>query len=100
MARRGEALRGHILDTAKLAFLETGFERTAMDTIAARAETSKRSLCAHFPTKDTLFLAVVERIRNLFDERMGTPADYASEPSSRARAAARRPRPRRRTRTP
>lgn len=81
MARRGEALREHILDTAKLAFLDSGFERTSMDAIAARAETSKRSLYAHFPTKDALFLAVVERIRALFAERMGTPADYAGEPA-------------------
>ncbi|WP_318307297.1 TetR/AcrR family transcriptional regulator [Amycolatopsis solani] len=80
MARRGEALREHILDTAKLAFLETGFERTSMDAIAARAETSKRSLYAHFPTKDTLFLAVVDRVRDLFGARMGTPADYAEQP--------------------
>jgi AcrR family transcriptional regulator len=81
MTRRGEALREHILDTAKLAFLEAGFERTSMDAIAARAETSKRSLYAYFPTKDTLFLAVVERVRALFGERMRTPADYSEEPS-------------------
>ncbi|MEU7784849.1 helix-turn-helix domain-containing protein [Amycolatopsis sp. NPDC049159] len=37
MARRGAALREHILDTAKAAFLEDGFERTSMDAIAARA---------------------------------------------------------------
>lgn len=84
MARRGQALREHILDTAKLAFLEAGFERTSMDAIAARAETSKRSLYAHFPTKDALFLAVVERIRVLFGERMGAPADYSEQPSEAA----------------
>ena len=81
MARRGQALREHILDTAKLAFLEGGFERTSMDAIAARAETSKRSLYAHFPTKDALFLAVVERVRDLFGERMRTPVAYSEEPS-------------------
>jgi TetR/AcrR family transcriptional regulator of autoinduction and epiphytic fitness len=81
MARRGEALREYILDTAKLAFLEDGFERTSMDTIAARAETSKRSLYAHFPTKDALFLAVVERIRALFGERMRMPAEYSDQPA-------------------
>ncbi|NBH05994.1 TetR/AcrR family transcriptional regulator [Amycolatopsis sp. SID8362] len=81
MARRGEALREHILDTAKLAFLETGFERTSMDAIAARAETSKRSLYAHFPTKDALFHAVVDRVRTLFADRIGTPADYAEQPA-------------------
>ena len=80
MTRRGEALRDHILDTAKLAFLEAGFERASMDAIAARAETSKRSLYAHFPTKDALFLAVVERIRVLFGERMRTPAEYSERP--------------------
>ncbi|GAB3566192.1 TetR/AcrR family transcriptional regulator [Amycolatopsis endophytica] len=80
MARRGEALREHILDTAKLAFLEDGFERTSMDALAARAETSKRSLYAHFPTKDALFLAVVERIRVLFGARMGAPAEYSAHP--------------------
>lgn len=81
MARRGQALREHILDTAKLAFLESGFERTSMDAIALRAETSKRSLYAHFPTKDALFLAVVERVRDLFGERMRQPADYSEQPS-------------------
>ncbi|NUP49796.1 MAG: TetR/AcrR family transcriptional regulator [Catenulispora sp.] len=81
MARRGAALREHILDTAKLAFLEDGFERTSMDAIAARAETSKRSLYAHFPTKDALFLAVVEHIRALFGARMRTPAEYSAQPS-------------------
>ncbi|WFE67449.1 TetR/AcrR family transcriptional regulator [Micromonospora sp. WMMD714] len=84
MARRGEALREHILDTAKAAFLETGFERTSMDAIALRAETSKRSLYAHFPTKDVLFLAVVARTRALFAARMGIPADYADEPTEAA----------------
>src|SRR4051794_12447408 len=81
MARRGEALREHILDTAKLAFLDDGFERTSMDAIAARAETSKRSLYAHFATKDALFLAVVERGRALFGDRIGSPADYAEQPA-------------------
>jgi AcrR family transcriptional regulator len=81
MARRGQELREHILDTAKLAFLDDGFERTSMDAIAARAETSKRSLYAHFPTKDALFLAVVERIRALFGARMRTPAEYSGQPA-------------------
>lgn len=80
MARRGEALREHILDAAKSLFLQTGFDRTSMDSIAARAGTSKRSLYAHFPTKDALFSAVVERVRELFGERMLTPGDYGTEP--------------------
>ena len=80
MARRGDALRAHILDSAKACFLENGFERTSMDAVAARAETSKRSLYAHFPTKDALLLAVIDRVDDLFPARMRTPADYADEP--------------------
>lgn len=80
MARRGEALREHILDTAKLAFLETGFERTSMDAIANQANTSKRSLYSHFATKDDLFLAVIDRVHELFADLIGMPEDYADEP--------------------
>lgn len=79
MARRGEALREHILLAAKDVFLETGFERASMDQIAARAETSKRTLYAHFESKDRLFLAVVDLVRELYLDRLGTPGDYAED---------------------
>lgn len=80
MVRRGDVLRDHILDTAKESFLETGFERTSMDAVAVRAATSKRSLYAHFPTKQALFLAVVDHIDELFQGRMRTPETYSEEP--------------------
>jgi TetR/AcrR family transcriptional regulator of autoinduction and epiphytic fitness len=88
MARRGAELREHILDTAKFAFLESGFERTSMDAVAARAQTSKRSLYAHFPTKDALVLAVVDRVHELFQGRLLTPADYTDASADPAEAAA------------
>jgi AcrR family transcriptional regulator len=81
MARRGAELREHILDAAKTVFLESGFERTSMDAVAAEAQTSKRSLYAHFPTKDVLFLAITERIRELFAARIGSPEHYADDPA-------------------
>jgi AcrR family transcriptional regulator len=79
MARRGEELREHILFTAKDVFLETGFERASMDTLAARAATSKRTLYAHFESKDKLFLAVVDLVRELYLDRLRTPAEYAQD---------------------
>jgi AcrR family transcriptional regulator len=79
MARRGSELREHILFTAKDVFIEMGFERTSMDVIAARAETSKRSLYAHFETKDRLFLAVVDLVRELYLGRIKTPDHYADD---------------------
>jgi AcrR family transcriptional regulator len=81
MARRGDELHEHILWAAKDVFLEAGFERASMDVVAARAETSKRSLYAHFESKEKLFLAVIEFVRGLFLGRLKTPADYADEPA-------------------
>jgi AcrR family transcriptional regulator len=77
VARRGEQLREHILWAAKDVFIEVGFERTSMDVVAARAATSKRSLYAHFESKDKLFLAVVDLVRELYLGRLKTPGDYA-----------------------
>ncbi len=51
-----------------------------MDVIAARATTSKRTLYAHFESKEKLFLAVIELVRSLFLSRLGMPGDYASRP--------------------
>ena len=81
MARRGEQLREHILLIAKDVFLELGFERTSMDVIASRAETSKRSLYAYFESKENLFLAVIELVRGLFLLRLRQPADYSEKPA-------------------
>lgn len=84
MARRGDALREHILTEAKNVFLELGFERTSMDLVAQRAQTSKRSLYAHFETKDALFLAVIERIQDLFVGRIKTPEHYSPDTAEAA----------------
>ena len=80
MARRGEQLRRHILLAAKDVFLEVGFERASMDVISARAQTSKRTLYAHFENKENLYLAVVELSRGLFLARLKKPDDYAGSP--------------------
>ncbi len=81
MARRGDQLREHILWTAKDVFLEMGFERASMDLVASRAMTSKRSLYAHFESKEKLFLAVIELVRSLFLTRLKEPGDYADDPA-------------------
>lgn len=81
MARRGEQLREHILYAAKDVFIEFGYERTSMDVVAARAETSKRSLYAHFPSKEVLFGAVIELVRELYLGKLGTPAEYGPDPA-------------------
>ncbi len=81
MARRGDALREHILWVAKEVFLELGFERASMDEVASRAQTSKRSVYAHFENKEKLFLAVIELVRGLFLARIKEPAVYSTKPA-------------------
>ncbi|MFD4675975.1 TetR/AcrR family transcriptional regulator [Lentzea sp. NPDC058450] len=80
MARRGEPLRAHILWTAKDVFLELGFERTSMDVVAVRAETSKRTLYAHFESKDKLFVEVFALVSELYLGRIRTPEAYSDDP--------------------
>jgi AcrR family transcriptional regulator len=58
-----------------------GFERASMDMVAVRAETSKRSLYAHFESKERLFLAVIELVRGLFLSRLKMPGDYSERPA-------------------
>ena len=79
MGLRGGELREHILKAAKDVFLEMGYERASMDVVAARAETSKRTLYAHFESKDKLFLAVVDLVRELYLGRLKVPEDYSDD---------------------
>jgi len=79
MSKRGDDLREHMLFVAKDVFLELGFERASMDVIAAKADTTKRSLYSHFENKEKLFLAVIELVRGLLLGRLKRPADYSSD---------------------
>jgi AcrR family transcriptional regulator len=79
-ARRGGALREHILYAAKDVFLEMGFERASMDAIAERAGTSKRTLYAHFESKEKLFFAIIDVARAGFSDRLKQPGDYSGDP--------------------
>jgi AcrR family transcriptional regulator len=81
MARRGDELREHILWAGKEVFLEMGFERASMDLVASRASTSKRSLYAHYESKEKLFLAVIDLVRGLFLARIKQPGDYSAKPA-------------------
>jgi TetR/AcrR family transcriptional repressor of mexJK operon len=52
-----------ILDAATTVFLREGYERASVDTIAAVANVSKRTIYNHFSDKKELFLAAIERSR-------------------------------------
>jgi AcrR family transcriptional regulator len=54
-----ERYRERILDATTAVFLEKGYERASTNEIARRAQTSKQTLYALFPTKADLFVAVM-----------------------------------------
>ncbi|MCD9007064.1 TetR/AcrR family transcriptional regulator [Luteimonas sp. XNQY3] len=59
-----------ILEAAVAEFRAAGFEATTMDRIAAAAGVSKRTVYNHFPSKDALFLRILEE---MFARGVGGP---------------------------
>ena len=53
--------RESIVDAAIEVFQAEGYDNASMDRIAERADASKRTVYNHFPSKDILFEAVIER---------------------------------------
>ena len=54
--------RAAIVQAAVSEFRSHGFDNTSMDRIAAAASVSKRTVYNHFPSKEALFEAIVERL--------------------------------------
>jgi TetR/AcrR family transcriptional regulator, transcriptional repressor for nem operon len=61
MPRDGTATRSRILDAAEALVLDQGFAGTSVDDVIAAAETTKGGFFHHFPTKQELAHALVER---------------------------------------
>ncbi|RYG64686.1 TetR/AcrR family transcriptional regulator [bacterium] len=80
MGKRGNELHDQILWAATDVFLEVGFERASMDVVAARAQTTKRTVYTRFENKEKLFLAVIEMVRGLVLDGLSYPAQYAADP--------------------
>jgi TetR/AcrR family transcriptional regulator of autoinduction and epiphytic fitness len=55
--------RADILDAAIACFSENGFDNASMDAIASHANVSKRTVYNHFSSKDTLFMAIVNKLK-------------------------------------
>jgi TetR/AcrR family transcriptional regulator len=54
--------RNNLIAIARAAFAEGGFAATSLSQIAERAGLRKASLYHHFPTKDALYLAVLDEV--------------------------------------
>jgi len=53
--------RDTLLDTAERLFYEEGFHATGVDRVVAEAGVARMTLYNHFPSKDALVVAVIER---------------------------------------
>jgi AcrR family transcriptional regulator len=62
--KRGEL----ILETAEEILLKKGYANASMDEIAAQAGVSKGTLYHHFPTKEDLFFALLEKALARFEQ--------------------------------
>jgi TetR/AcrR family transcriptional regulator of autoinduction and epiphytic fitness len=60
-------------------FLAAGYDATSMDRIAARASVSKRTVYNHFPSKETLFAAILHQLWDA-TQTGDAPAYRADEP--------------------
>ncbi|GAB7532587.1 TetR/AcrR family transcriptional regulator [Pseudomonas sp. 3A(2025)] len=60
MKIRTAARRAAIVETAASVFLELGYEGTSMNEVSKRLGGSKATLYGYFPSKEELFVAVVE----------------------------------------
>jgi AcrR family transcriptional regulator len=58
--------RERILEAASRLFLRDGFRAVGVDTIVAEAGVAKMTLYAHFPSKDDLIAAYLERANERF----------------------------------
>ncbi|MDH5835105.1 TetR/AcrR family transcriptional regulator [Luteimonas kalidii] len=72
-ARLTDRKRAAIVEAAVAEFRGAGFEATSMDRIAASAGVSKRTIYNHFPSKDALFLHIVDALMARGGDEHATP---------------------------
>jgi AcrR family transcriptional regulator len=79
--------RSRIFEAALDVFAQKGYISSRMDDIATQAHTSKSAVYFHFPSKEQLFLALVDQFANLLERRVRQAVDGEEEGMARVRAA-------------
>src|SRR5262245_4363737 len=77
-ARVKETTRGRLLNAAAHEFAHAGFERASVDTISIAAGYAKGTIYNYFPSKEELFLAVVEEASAQATATAPAPADASA----------------------
>jgi AcrR family transcriptional regulator len=86
---RSQQRHQRILDAAAQVFSTKGYHGTLVDDIAAEAETSKGGVYFHFPNKQAIFMALLDRLANLLRERVEEAVTRERDPLGRAEVALR-----------
>ncbi len=73
MQHRSEETITQIMAAAIHLFSNSGYEAASVADICARAEISKGAFYHHFPSKQTLFLAIVEQWCRQFIDQAAEP---------------------------
>ena len=84
---RSQQRHQRILDAATHVFSTKGYHGTLVDEIAAEADTSKGGVYFHFPNKQAIFLALLDRLAHMLRERVEAAVKTQSDPVQRAEEA-------------
>jgi TetR/AcrR family transcriptional regulator, fatty acid metabolism regulator protein len=84
---RATTRQERILDAALDVFAEHGFQQATVDEIASTAQTSKGGVYFHFPGKDAIFLALLDRSATLLLTRVGERVRAEPDPLAKVDAA-------------
>ena len=88
-SEKSRTRREQILDAAFHTFSQHGFRETAMDEIAAAANTSKGGIYFHFPTKEAVFREVMRSTADRLAAKVERAVASETDPIARAEAALR-----------
>jgi AcrR family transcriptional regulator len=86
---RSKSRRQRLLDAALTIFTEQGYNATPIDDIARASDTSKGGVYFHFPSKQALFLALLEESSAALLEKVEAAMAVESDPLRRGEAALR-----------
>jgi TetR/AcrR family transcriptional regulator, fatty acid metabolism regulator protein len=85
--RDPETTRGRILDAALDVFSDKGYHDASVDQIVEQSQTSKGSVYFHFPNKQELFLALVDKFADLLERRIIEAIEHEAAGMARVSAA-------------
>jgi AcrR family transcriptional regulator len=85
--RDKDATRQRLLDAAEDVFAEKGYHGTVVDDIIRVSDSSKGGFYFHFPNKQAIFLALLDRLALILKQRVAEAVSTRTDPVARAEAA-------------